>query len=281
MFRALSLLPLPVLYAVFAAVGWFMRISGWRRELVVDKLGRCLPDLPPADRAAILRHFYRYLGELAAEVIHAGRISRASLQRRVRLDNPEIVRKALDDGGRVMLLAAHHCNWEWLLQRCSTACDVPLVAAYKPPGWAQADRSLAFMRARFGAELVPAGKLVNTLLERRGGVRLLALLADQSPPAVGEHQAWLPFFGQDTAFFQGPGWIGAKLGYRAFFLAMRRERRGHYSVRFVPLAAPGEKPNPDQILRAYVQALEAHLRAHPAQYFWAYNRWKRPRALYE
>ena len=34
-------------------------------------------------------------------------------------------------------------------------------------------------------------------------------------------------------------------------------------------------------LRCYVTALEAQVRAHPAQYFWAYNRWKRARGLYE
>ena len=88
---------------------------------------------------------------------------------------------------------------------------------------------------------------------------------------------WLPFFGQDTSFFQGPGWIGARLGYEPIFIAMRPEGRGRYVVRFVPLAPAGERLDQDQILRAYVSALEQQIRAYPAQYFWAYNRWKRAR----
>ena len=48
-------------------------------------------------------------------------------------------------------------------------------------------------------------------------------------------------------------------------------------MRFVPLAPAGERLDQDQILRAYVSALEQQIRAYPAQYFWAYNRWKRAR----
>jgi KDO2-lipid IV(A) lauroyltransferase len=107
------------------------------------------------------------------------------------------------------------------------------------------------------------------------------MLADQSPSAKSDQQSWLPFFGQDTAFFEGPGWISARLGFLPVFIAMRPDGRGRYVARFVPLAAPGERLVPAQVLQAYVGALEEQVRAHPAQYFWAYNRWKRTRRLYE
>jgi KDO2-lipid IV(A) lauroyltransferase len=256
-------------------------VSGWRRDTLVDKLNRCFPELGAAERDAIARDFYGWLGELAAEVIHSGRISRDALAARMKFENPEVVRQALRDGRRVMLLAAHHCNWEWLLLRCSTAFDEPLSAPYKPASWEHADQSLKSMRARFGATMIPADDFVQYLIKERSRAKLLALLADQSPAATHEQQTWLKFFGQDTAFFQGPGWIGAKLGYQAFFIAVRREGRGRYAARFLPLVAAGERADPEQILCAYVKALEAQVRAHPAQYFWAYNRWKRPRSLYD
>jgi KDO2-lipid IV(A) lauroyltransferase len=107
------------------------------------------------------------------------------------------------------------------------------------------------------------------------------MLADQSPSAKSEQQTWLPFFGRDTSFFQGPGWIGAKLGFEPVFIAMRPAGRGHYVARFVPLAPPGTKLGPDEILAAYVQALERQIHDYPAAYFWAYNRWKRGKRLYD
>ena len=279
--RALSLLPLPVLYAVCAIAAWILQLIGWRRDLVIGALGRCLPELEPSARMSILRNFYCYLGELAAEVLHAGRISQADLDLRMRIDNPDVVIQALRDGRRVVLLAAHHGNWEWLLQRCSTAFDVPLVAAYKPASWKRADQSLRFMRSRFGAEMVPAKALVSTLLVRRCSTRLLALLADQSPSARSTQQVWLRYFGQDTAFFPGPGLIAGKLGYLPIFVAVRRESRGRYTARLLPLVAAGERAEPATVLSAYVVALEAQVRESPAQYFWAYNRWKRPRPPYD
>jgi KDO2-lipid IV(A) lauroyltransferase len=208
-------------------------------------------------------------------------LSPEELASRLRFDNPEAVEEALRGGKRVMLLAAHHCNWEWLLLRCSTAFGVPLVAAYKPASRERADRELSAMRSRLGATMVPAKRIVQHLLEQRGAVRLLALVADQSPAASSDQQSWRPFFGQETAFFRGPGWIGARMGYQPFYIAMRRESRGRYAVRFVPLLAAGERPDPDRILEAYVRALETQVRAHPVQYFWAYNRWKRTRRLYD
>jgi KDO2-lipid IV(A) lauroyltransferase len=279
--RALSLLPLPLLYAVSGALAFLARVFGWRKKLVRDGLARCLPDTIDDERRRIARDFYRYLGELVAEAVHGAHIDPASLADRLRFENPDAVEDILKGGKRVVLLAAHHCNWEWLLLRCSTAFGVPLVAAYKPASRERANRALSAVRSRFGATMVPAKQIVQHLLEQRGGVKLLALVADQSPAAVSEQQSWLPFFGRETAFFRGPGWIGAKMGYQPFFIAMRRESRGRYVARFVPLVAPGERADPDAIVQAYVRALETQVRAHPAQYFWAYNRWKRARRLYD
>ena len=281
MLRVLALLPLPLLYAFFGFVAWALRVVGWRRYLVEEGLARCLPELAAEDRHRTLKEFYRSLGRLAAEFAHAARISPAGLEERMRFENPELVLDALRAKRRVMLLAAHHCNWEWLLLRCSTAFGEPLVAAYKPASSPRADAEIQAMRRRFGATMLPAKELVQHLIAQRGQVRLLAMLADQSPPAQSEHQCWLPFFGLDTAFFRGPGWISARMGYEPFFIAVRPDGRGRYVARFVPLLAPGERPDPERILRAYVGALERKVTAYPAQYFWAYNRWKRPKRLYD
>jgi Kdo2-lipid IVA lauroyltransferase/acyltransferase len=278
--RVLSVLPLSWLYVVMGAIAGTLRLIGWRRELVAQHLERCLPEANPAQRRQITRDFYRYLGELSAEIGYATSISREALQERVRLENPEVVADALRAGQRVLILSAHHCNWEWLLLRCSVSFDAPLTAAYKRMRNPQTDQAVRALREQFGGTMIPAKQLVQHLLRQRGQVRLLAMLADQSPPVINEQQSWLEFFGQQTAFYNGPGWIGAKMGYTAVLATMQREGRGYYSVRFVELAPPGKRLDSDQILRTYVHELESHVRAYPGQYFWAYNRWKREKPLY-
>jgi KDO2-lipid IV(A) lauroyltransferase len=218
---------------------------------------------------------------LVAESVHGMRISHDDLVRRLRFENEEVVKEALRDGKRVLLLAAHHCNWEWLVLRCSTAFGVPLVAAFKPAGQERANRELTALRSRFGAVMVAAKQVVNHIIAQRGAVKLLALVADQSPAAKSEQQQWVSFFGTETAFFAGPGWISARMGYRPIFIEMRCEGRGQYVARFVPLLAPGERADPQQTLEAYVRAVESAVRKQPARYFWAYNRWKRTRGVYD
>ncbi len=280
MLRFLSILPLPALYAVFGAATFVARIVGWRRGFVDSGLGRCLPDSTDAERGRVATQFYSYLGELVAESVHGMRISQDDLVRRLRFENAEVVEETLRDGKRVLLLTSHHCNWEWLVLRCSTAFGVPLVAAFKPASRERADRELTALRSRFGAVMVAAKQVVNHIIAQRGAVKLLALVADQSPAAKSEQQQWVKFFGTETGFFAGPGWISARMGFRPIFIEMRRESRGHYVARFVPLLAPGERADPQQTLEAYVRAVESAVRKQPARYFWAYNRWKRTRGVY-
>jgi KDO2-lipid IV(A) lauroyltransferase len=271
---------LGVLYAVFGLLAGLLRLCGWRRDLVRKHLARCLPELEPAVRTAIEAGFYRHLGQLSAEFLAQRGLNPERLAVRVRLEQPERLQAALAGNGRVLILSAHHANWEWLLQRCATAFAQPLTAAYKPTRRAWVDDALRGQRERLGCRMVKAQELVPHLLRQRGEVRLLAMLADQSPAAKSEQQTWLDFFGQPTSFYSGPGWVGAKLGYTVVFAAMHRERRGHYAVRFIELAAAGSRKEPEQILAAYAETLEQHVRRYPAEYFWAYNRWKREKPLY-
>ena len=128
MMRALSMLPLPLLYAAFGVAAWFLRIIGWRRRLVIDALERCLPALGPPERQLILRAYYRYLGELTAEVLHAGRISREDLEQRLHIENPEVVQQALREGRRVMLLAARRTRSSNAAATIPSCSDAPRAA---------------------------------------------------------------------------------------------------------------------------------------------------------
>jgi KDO2-lipid IV(A) lauroyltransferase len=276
-----SRLPLWLLYALCGALAVLLRIAGWRRRLVDDGLARCLPDRDEAERRDIANEFYAGLGRLVAEFLRAARMTPAEFEERLRFEDDAIVREALAGGRRVLLVAGHLCNWEWIHLEISRRFGEPVVAPYKPVSRASVDRWVLAMRSRFGAAMVPMKEFGPYLVARRRKVRLIAMLADQSPSAKSENQVWLPFFGQDTSFFQGPGWIGARLGFEPVFVAMRPDGPGRYVARFLPLTAPGERPDADRILRAYVSALEEQVRRYPAQYFWAYNRWKRSRIPHE
>lgn len=269
------------LYAACGSVALALRVAGWRRGLIRRHLDRCLPEFEPARRRQLAHEFYSHLGQLVAEVVAQRFLTPAAFADRVRIENPEVIADVLaSPSGRALILSSHHANWEWLLQRCSGAFEEPLTAAWKPTRKPALNRVLSAWRERCGCRMVRAKELVPHLLAQRGKVRLLAMLADQSPSIKNPQQAWIEYFDQPTAFFRGPGWIGAKMGYSVYLAAMRRERRGHYVVRFIEISAACKRSEPEQILAAYSAALESHVRQYPDQYFWAYNRWKREKPLY-
>ena len=110
MIRLLSLLPLPLLYALCGAAASLARVVGWRRNYVADGLARCLPGASPEVLERAIRGFYVHLGELVAEAIHGARISGDDLVRRIAFENEQVVYDALAAGRRVLLLTSHQCN---------------------------------------------------------------------------------------------------------------------------------------------------------------------------
>jgi KDO2-lipid IV(A) lauroyltransferase len=274
-----SRLPLPLLYALADALTLLLRYGlRYRVGVARDNLRRCFPTWPERELGRVLRQFYRQLGQVAAEFLKLATISAEELCRRVRCLNPEIIHAELNAGRPVMLLGAHVCNWEWGMQRVSMEIGVPLFGAYKPQRNVRAERELLAIRGRFGTRLVSAKKLVREVVRHRHERHAIGLIADQVPTSATTRH-WLTFLGRDTAFYAGPGELAAMTRYAVFYGRMRRVARGRYEVTFEQLAAHGESLQPEEITARFARAIEAQIRAQPADYIWTHRRWKltRPR----
>jgi KDO2-lipid IV(A) lauroyltransferase len=272
--RAWSRLPFGLLYAVAAAACWLLRyVLHYRVPVARANLRGCFPELPPERIEAILDGYYRNLGQIVAECIKLATISVTELRRRVQFPNLELLNRELAAGRSVILLAAHLGNWEWQLQGITVHSEVPIDAAYKPLHSAGPDELLLRLRSRFGARMVSAKKLVRAVARARGQRHMVALMADQIPASsAGRH--WVSFFGRPTAFYPGPGEIARMTGYVAMFAGMQRIRRGHYQIKFEPVAGAGEVLTPEAFTARYAQLLEAEIRREPTNWIWTHRRWK-------
>jgi Kdo2-lipid IVA lauroyltransferase/acyltransferase len=272
--RALSRLPFPVLYALTGALVWLLRyVLRYRVRLARSNLLRCFPACSKAEIDAMIRVYYRHLGEVAAEFLKMPAIPAEEMRIRTRFTNAELLAAETDAGRSVLLLGAHLANWEWSLQGTTLALRVPIDAAYKPLHSAGADQELLTLRGRYGARMVAAKRLLRVVAKRRQEVHAIALMADQMPASSGGRQ-WLTFLGCDTAFYPGPGEIGRLTGYAAFFVGMRRIERGQYELTLHPIAAAGERLDPEVFTLRYAQLLEAQIRLQPSYWMWTHRRWK-------
>jgi KDO2-lipid IV(A) lauroyltransferase len=278
--RLLAGIPLAVLYGLSSAIGWLtFHVFPYREKLVRQHLTLAFPEKSPEEIRDIMRRYYAGFADMLMEIVKSATLPAEEIRRRVHIDNLPELRALLAKGQSLLLVAAHQCNWEWMLLGLSLQLGCPLEAAYKPlvDGWAQ--REMLKARSRFGAQLVPAQELLAHILRGGRTPRAIAMVADQEP-RTSERRHWTRFMNRDTAFFMGAEEITRVTKFPAFFVGLRRTRRGHYTVSATALAQPGEKLAPGALTERYARLVEAQIEASPADWPWSHKRWKLKKSLY-
>ncbi len=272
--KLLSRLPLSVLYSLSDCL-YVLVYHGWRfrRTLSLSNLRNSFPDKSAAELERIARQAYRNACDMIAEVLKGAVIDEQELRARVRILNIDALARFTQTGQSVIMLASHHCNWEWLLLASCLEPDVRVDAVYKPLRVAAIDRFILEMRSRFGGNPIAVKDFLSAVLRRRGAARVLALVADQTPP-WDEEKHWTRFLNQDTAFFVGADRIARITRAPVFFVGMRRVRRGYYEARLQLLAEPPYSGTGPDITERYARAAEAHIARYPADWLWMYRKWK-------
>jgi KDO2-lipid IV(A) lauroyltransferase len=280
LFKILSWLPLPALYAIGDALFFFTyHVLRWRRSLASANLAQSFPEKSEPERAAILRQSYRNLGDLIAEIIWSYSATPEEMKRRVTVENPEVIFNETRAGRSVLLMTAHFCNWEWQVLAGNTVLDEPMFPVYKPQRVATMDRFLRDARARFGGTPIPHKMLTRELIRHRSEARVYAMVADQTP-TIDEPKYWMRFLNQDSAFFVGADAIARILKAPVVFVEMDRVRRGHYRMRVSMLARPPyDRGSDTEVIERYARALESEIRNSPGDWLWIHRKWKYPKPV--
>ncbi len=278
--RLVAALPWWLLYAISSSLAWLAwRVVRYREPVVRENLTKAFPTLVERQLRALMRGYYRGFGDVLVEVIKAASLPEEEIRRRITLSGLDGPREVLAGGSPVLLIAAHQCNWEWMLLALSLELGFPLDAAYKPLVDHWAEREMLKLRTRFGSRLVPAQELLGDIIKQGRTPRAIAMVADQEP-RTSERRHWTRFLNRDTAFFVGAEEIARATRFPVFFVAMRRTRRGHYRIEVEPLAAGAEPLGAGELTERYARRVEAQIHAAPADWPWSHKRWKLKKSLY-
>ena len=277
--RGLALLPLGFWYAFARLLAWIAALVNHRGHVVQPNLQIAFPERDARSIRELTRQFYWGYAQVLVELVKAARMSPQEMRQRVTVAGLGPLRQALDGGRPVIVLAAHQCNWEWLLLGLCSELGYPVDAAYKPLINPWADQAMLAIRSRFGARLVPAQNLLGDILARRKLARAIAINADQEP-VQSENKHWLRFLNRDSAFYTGPEEIARATRYPVWFLKIRRVSLGVYAAEAVPLWDAVEKLASGELTERYAALAEQQIRAAPADWPWSHKRWKLQRSLY-
>jgi KDO2-lipid IV(A) lauroyltransferase len=270
LFRFLSVFPLPVLHALGAALGWLVYLisPSYRRRL--------RSNLELAGYGAHLRSAVAESGKAIVELPFVWCAPQERVTRHVTMENWELVQRQLDSGRGIVFLTPHLGCFELTAQQVSLRQE--LTVMYRPPRKSALKPLVEGARARQNMHLAPANLSgVRMLVKALRGGQPVGVLPDQVPQE-GEG-VWAPFFGRPAYTMTLPAKL-AQLG-KADILLTYAERlpggRG-YVIRFVSFEGELSGTATEQAA-SINRAMEALIARCPSQYFWSYNRYKRPQGV--
>ncbi|HEV6967165.1 lysophospholipid acyltransferase family protein [Roseateles sp.] len=277
-FRCLSWLPLALLHALGAALGWivFLASGTYRRRFKANVAQAGLPwaAARPAIAAA---------GRMAAELpwLWVARKDRP-FGDTVQWRNAELVEAALARKRGLVLLTPHLGCFEITAQALAerfTTPESPLTVLYRPARQAALRDVMAGSRERPGLATAPASlagvrQMIRAL--RRG--EAVGLLPDQVPPdGLG---VWAPFFGRPAYTMTLAARLVQQTGAAALLIWGERLGGGRgYVVHVLPAPEIAPDATPEAAATAINAAMEDLIRRAPGQYLWGYHRYKQPRGL--
>lgn len=267
LFRALSTLPLPVLHAIGSALGRLVYLlsPSYRRRL--------RENIARAGHQQHLSAAVREAGKGLLELPFLWCASPERVMAKVRMENWDVARDAIDSGRGALFLTPHLGCFEVIPQ--SVSRHVPVIVMYRPPRKKALRPLVEAARARARLALAPASMAgVRMLLKSLKNGGAVGLLPDQVPQQ-GEG-LWAPFFGKPAYTMTLPGRMAQMTGCDVIMTWAERLPRGQgWLIRYWRHEAPLGKTAEEQAAAINAE-MEKLIAMCPSQYLWSYNRYKAP-----
>ena len=287
-----GILPLRVHYVLADFVGFIAhRVARYRVDVVMRNLRGSFPDASEKDLKRICRDFYRHFGELVAEAVWFGACRNPKRLRRsriVEIANPECIKSVYDSSPSVVVMYSHCGNWELLggvssynytdVENCFNEGNYCVV--YKKMSSAVWD---ALMRDNRFAPLedrdafegyIETNSLIRYVLSHRDEKKIYNINTDQRPYHSARGTVPVHFLHRDCTSMAAAANIAAKFGFAVMYQRMTRDRRGHYTIEYIPICADARTMPAEEIMQKYYDLLTADIEAQPANYLWTHKRWK-------
>ena len=275
--KLLSYIPFRVLYILSDGLFYLLYyLIGYRRKIVRRNLTESFPDKSKEEIVHIEKEFYHFFTDMIFESCKLASISREEIRRRMKFINVEAVNTVLTQGQNAAIYLGHYGNWEWASSMpLWLNKDVTGAQIYHKLRNKTFERLMLHIRERMGAACVDMHKTARyvTELANNHKVCTIGFIADQSP-RLRESRHFLTFLHHKTPVLTGTEKIIKHYRYSAWYLDVRRIKRGYYEAEFIQMH-DNPRSLPDFELTAlYFHYLEQAIIRQPELYLWTHNRFK-------
>ncbi|WP_044117768.1 lysophospholipid acyltransferase family protein [Alkaliflexus imshenetskii] len=272
--RGVALLPMFLLYRIADIFFLLVLVTGYRKRVVTDNLKRAFPSASSVEIRKIRMRFYQHFCDLFVETIALQHNPVKRVQKRVKVINPEVMQKCIEEGKDVVAVLGHYGNWEWVPVASLTFNALGL-SVYRPLKNPYFDKFMLGLRSGFGSVNVPlkqtAREIVN--LKRSNKRFALGLISDQSPSKYELHY-WTTFLNENTSVILGPEKMARLADAQVVYWQMKKLKRGRYEITFIPFPGDVKKSADYEITEWHVRLLERQILDKPEYWLWSHKRWK-------
>jgi len=272
--RLASLLPLSAIHALGTGLGSLLnRFNNRMRHVTRCNIDRCFPGWTPQQRSQLVRES---LQETTGAALETGGLwlwpAEHILAKIQEVSGASLLEEAMAHGKGVILAAPHLGAWEVAGLYCSR-CG-PMTTLYRPPRIQDLDNLMRKARERAGATLARTDASgVRALYKALGRGEMVAILPDQEPDRTSG--VFAPFFGVQANTMTLISRLAAKSGATVLMIYAERLPKGkgyHLHIQKTDAAlTEGDEVHKATRLN---QAVEQCVLQSPAQYQWAYKRFK-------
>ena len=272
--RLTSLLPLPLTHAIGVLVGgllWW--IPNDLRRIASRNLALTFPEMPVADRERLLRRNLWETGKLLLELgpLWLWRGERVLALVRGAVADEEALTDTVRRRRGAILLTPHLGAWE--MAGLYYSSRHPLTILYRPSRLGLDELSVRG-RGRLGGKVVATdARGVRSLLTALRDGEILGILPDQDPGDEGG--VFAPFFGISASTMTLVSRLTRNTGAPVFLTWAERLPRGRgFALHLRALPEVTAAGSLEESAAALNRGVEAAIRSLPAQYLWAYKRFK-------
>lgn len=275
--KILSSIPFGILYILSDGIYYLLYyVVRYRRRIVRKNLVESFPEKSEQEIVVIEKKFYHFFTDNILESLKMTTISPKEISRRMKFKNLEAVNSVMKNGKFIALYMGHYGNWEWV-------SSLPLhmengtigVQIYHELRNKNMNKLVLRNRGRMGAINVEMRQTVRYIKEMVSSnkVGAVGFIADQSPKKR-EVRHFLPFLHHNIPVLTGTEKIIKHFGFEAWFLDVKRVKRGYYEAEFVKMHDNPQSLPDFELTALYYKMLEEMIKSCPELYLWSHNRFK-------
>ncbi len=275
--KLLSYIPFWALYIVSDCLYFpLYYVIRYRRGVVRKNLVESFPHKSLDEIIKIEKAFYRYFADQVLETCKMASVSQEQILRRMKFVNVEKVKAVMEQGRSVALYMGHYGNWEWTSSLpLWLGEEMKVIQIYHQLANVNVDRLMLYIRGRMGGKNVEMRKTARyiTGMASSKETGIIGFIADHSPRKK-DATYFIPFLNHNTPVITGTERVMKRCGLSAWFLDVRRVKRGYYEAEFVEIEDNSRQLPDFELTHRYFRLLEKMILRNPEFYLWTHKRFK-------